>query len=182
MRRSAYELAGGLNEGYRFVLDYEFWFRFRRVANMQRIAGVWANYRLWSNSHTIARSSKFVEEKVRVFEALRLDMNLPEDIRLLVNRALATTHLRLAQLEERSMHRKSIEHIFAAQSALPGQFWEADMRVRFRRIVLRLASSMFSSGYHKDMLRLLWKTLLHDPMLVVQLSGRGLARAVESSQ
>ena len=63
--RAAFESVGGLDETYRYALDYELWLKLGRRVEVRHVENVLAAYRYHPTSKTVAESAGFIAETWR---------------------------------------------------------------------------------------------------------------------
>jgi glycosyltransferase involved in cell wall biosynthesis len=100
--REAFEAVGGIDESYRYAMDYELWLRIGARYEVGEVDRILAGYRLHSESKTVSESEGFWPETwraarshgARLRSPLYLDWYLPRARPHLFRALLAWRHLR----------------------------------------------------------------------------------------
>lgn len=67
-RRSVWELAGGLDESFHYMLDHQLWIKLARVSEIQHIPALWAAARQHPQAKNVAQAARFGEETQQIYE------------------------------------------------------------------------------------------------------------------
>ncbi|MEZ4557992.1 MAG: glycosyltransferase family 2 protein [Caldilineaceae bacterium] len=147
MRADVYHRAGALDPRFRFILDYELWLRMIELAPLVRLPNTLANYRLWSDSHTVARPDQFLQEKLALFDELANDPELPAAQRALARKAVAATRLKVAKvLADRGEWGPAFDEIERAKVLMPPREWTQPLRERMGSILSRRGKHRMQDG------------------------------------
>ena len=146
-RRAAWERAGPWNPALRQMPDYEFWLRLGLQGRFVRIQHVLARFRVHDASQTFSQASEArADEPVRIIENFFARPDVPDDIRILLPRAMAKANLVSAQLHARAGRwRVAFDRMRVARATDPGRIASTES--------LRLAANaLFNRVGH----RVLW--------------------------
>lgn len=81
LRRSLFTELGGVDESYRYAMDYDFWLRaLLSGAKFRSVDEVWAGFRVHGASKTGGESDRFFPEIIRAMEAALASPRLPSPL------------------------------------------------------------------------------------------------------
>jgi glycosyltransferase involved in cell wall biosynthesis len=92
MRRSAVEQAGGLDEGYHFLLDHHLWLRLALLGEIAHIPEKLAFARQHSQAKNVAQAARFGDEAYRIVEWLEIQPAFGKILKRNRRRAWAGAH------------------------------------------------------------------------------------------
>ncbi len=98
LRRRLLETTGWLDEGLRYVMDYDFWLRIGLRHPAAYLPGRLADLRLHAGAKSNAQLGQFASENVLVLERLLARSDLPAEVAGQKKRALANLYLRAADI------------------------------------------------------------------------------------
>ena len=102
-RRDAFEAAGGWNEEYRQMPDYDYWLRLGLLGEFIHIPKALAGFRIHPESQTFAPTPEArAIEPVKIVSAMFASGRLPPDLVSLHDRALSNAQIFSAQLHLRA--------------------------------------------------------------------------------
>ena len=89
----------GLNPDLKYILDYEFWIRAKLTIPSGLVTilpVILANYRLWEDSHTVARPMGFKEEMIQLYESLLNNLPSNYGLRKILRQAISFRYIEIA--------------------------------------------------------------------------------------
>lgn len=88
IRREVVGKVGELDPKYYYFMDWDFWLRAGIYFKMEHVDAIWSNYRLHSESKTVAQSRKAAPELVYMYEKYFARDDVPGSIRELEKNAM----------------------------------------------------------------------------------------------
>jgi hypothetical protein len=92
-RRETILALGGIDESFRYTMDFDLWLRLGSRYKIKRVPGAWAAFRIAQNTKSVVQGSGFGEEARRALGNLYATPDLPPAVKALQPRAVANTYL-----------------------------------------------------------------------------------------
>lgn len=148
-RRSAFMLAGGWNEAFRRMPDYDFWLRMALQGAFVRIPKSLAMWRVHEGSQAFSKIPlERAEEPIRIIDNFFSQTKLPSELLILKSDSLSAAYLASAQLHARSnRYWLALNRFFSSIQQNPGVV----ITPRTWHIV---ANSLFQQPAHRMLSRL----------------------------